>query len=153
GVRFEDVVVRDGWFMPQNDPTRRVSFAGVIARNGGSPVEAQAEAKEGDEKDKFTSRSFGGGFAEVRVDGSLGRITVPRIVAAYSVGRLLNAKLARSQLIGGLVWGVSMALMEDTLVDPRDGRVVNANLAEYHVPVNADIGTIDVSFVNENDTN
>ena len=87
-----------------------------------------------------------------RVDEDLGRISVPRIVAGYSVGRLMNAKLARSQLIGGLVWGVSMALMEETHLDPRDGRIVNANLAEYHVPVNADIGTIDVSFCNENDT-
>ncbi|MEN3354693.1 MAG: xanthine dehydrogenase YagR molybdenum-binding subunit, partial [Betaproteobacteria bacterium] len=132
---------------------RRESFSAVIARNGGKPVEAQAEAKEGEEKEKFTSRSWGAVFCEVRVDEALGRISVPRIVASYIVGRLLNAKLARSQLLGGLVWGVSMALLEETIVDPRNGHVVNANLAEYHVPVNADIGTIDVSFIEENDTN
>jgi len=84
---------------------------------------------------------------EVRVDEELGRIAVPRIVAAYSVGRLMNAKLARSQLIGGLVWGVSMALLEETHVDPRDGRIVNANLAEYHVPVNADVPAIEVAWL------
>jgi xanthine dehydrogenase YagR molybdenum-binding subunit len=122
---------------------------------GGRPndvVEATAQAEASEEKEKFSSRSFGAVFCEVRVDEDLGSIAVPRIVAAYSVGRLMNAKLARSQLIGGLVWGVSMALMEETVIDPRDGRVVNANLAEYHVPVNADIGLIDVSFCDENDT-
>jgi xanthine dehydrogenase YagR molybdenum-binding subunit len=89
----------------------------------------------------------------VRVDEELGRISVPRIVAAYSVGRLMNAKLARSQLIGGIVWGVGMALLEESLLDERYGRFVNANLAEYHVPVNADIGEIDVSFCDEDDRN
>jgi xanthine dehydrogenase YagR molybdenum-binding subunit len=88
---------------------------------------------------------------EVRVDEELGRISVPRIVADYSVGRLMNAKLARSQLIGGLVWGVGMALLEETLLDERSGRIVNANLAEYHVPVNADIGLLDVGFCDEDD--
>jgi len=77
---------------------------------------------------------------------------VPRVVATYSVGRLLNAKTGRSQLEGGIVWGISMALFEDSLLDPRYGRYVNNNLAEYHVPVNADIGRIDVTVVDENDT-
>jgi len=116
-------------------------------------VEAIAHVEEGEEKEKFATRSFGAVFCEVRVDEDLGRIRVPRIVADYSVGRLMNLKLARSQLIGGLVWGVSMALMEESQLDLRYGRFVNANLAEYHVPVNADIGTIDVDFCNENDTN
>jgi xanthine dehydrogenase YagR molybdenum-binding subunit len=119
----------------------------------GRPIEAQAQAEESEEdKKKHAVRSFGAVFCEVRVDEDLGTIRVPRIVAAYSVGRLMNAKLARSQLIGGLVWGVSMALFEKSILDERNGRIVNANLAEYHVPVNADIGTIDVSFADENDT-
>jgi len=116
-------------------------------------VEAEVHTEEGEEKDKFATRSFGAVFCEVRVDEDLGRIRVPRIVGDYSVGRLMNTKLARSQLIGGLVWGVSMALLEESQLDLRYGRFVNANLAEYHVPVNADIGTIDVGFCNENDTN
>jgi xanthine dehydrogenase YagR molybdenum-binding subunit len=116
-------------------------------------VEAIAHVEQGREAEEFATRSFGAVFCEVRVDQDLGRIRVPRIVADYSVGRLMNLKLARSQLIGGLVWGVSMALMEETELDPRYGRILNANLAEYHMPVNADIGTIDVGFCNENDTN
>src|SRR5438045_624358 len=98
-------------------------------------VEAIAHVEEGEEKEKFATRSFGAVFCEVRVDEDLGRIRVPRIVADFSVGRLMNLKLARSQLIGGLVWGVSMALMEESQLDLRYGRFVNANLAEYPVPV------------------
>ena len=79
-------------------------------------------------------------------------IRVPRIVATYTVGRLMNAKTALSQLQGGIVWGVSQALFEESLLDPRYGRFANGNLAEYHVPVNADVQTIDVTFVDENDT-
>jgi xanthine dehydrogenase YagR molybdenum-binding subunit len=123
----------------------------IAAGRGNAVVEAQASAKEGEEKEKFATRSFGAVFVEVRVDEELGRIRVPRIVADYSVGRLMNAKLARSQLIGGLVWGVGMALLEETLLDERNGRIVNANLAEYHVPVNADIGLLDVGFCDEDD--
>ena len=77
---------------------------------------------------------------------------VPRIVATYSVGRLLNEKTGISQLQGGLVWGVGMALTEESILDTRDGRIVNGNLAEYHVPVNADIGSIEVAVVDEDDT-
>jgi xanthine dehydrogenase YagR molybdenum-binding subunit len=98
------------------------------------------------------SRSFGAVFAEVTVDSELGIVRVPRVVAPYSVGRLLNAKTASSPLEGGIVMGVGMALTEESLLDPRYNRFPNNNLAEYHVPVNADVGTIDVTFVEENDT-
>ena len=151
--RERDVIAENGWLWLKSEPSRRESYAAVLARAGGMPLEATVSEKpEEPDKEPYATRSFGAVFCEVRVDEDLGRIRVPRIVAAYSVGRLMNAKLARSQLIGGLVWGVSMALMEETQLDLRDGRIVNANLAEYHVPVNADIGTIDVSFCNENDT-
>jgi xanthine dehydrogenase YagR molybdenum-binding subunit len=87
------------------------------------------------------------------VDRALGESRVPRGVATYDVGRRLNAKTALSQLRGGIVWGISMALLEHTIVDPRVGRIVNANLAEYHVPVSADIQEIDVTFVDHPDVN
>lgn len=86
-------------------------------------------------------------FAEVHVDADLGVIRVPRIVGVYDVGTLLNAKTAHSQLMGGIVWGVGSALFEKSEMDARYGRYTNANLAEYHVPVNADIGTLDIAFV------
>ena len=122
---------------------------------GKAPLQAEAEAKpehEDEEANPHAERSFGALFTEVRVDPDLGVIRVPRIVGVYSVGRILNMKTATSQLQGGIVWGVGMALLEESVLDPRSGRIVNGNLAEYHVPVNADIGSIDVSFVEENDT-
>ena len=111
----------------------------------------KADSAPGADARKYSMHSFGAVFAEVRVDRELGEIRVPRIVASYGAGRILNAKTAHSQMVGGVVWGVGMALEEETLVDPRTARYVNADLAEYHVPVNADIGTLDVSFVEEND--
>jgi xanthine dehydrogenase YagR molybdenum-binding subunit len=90
-------------------------------------------------------------FAEVRVDEELGIIRVPRLVAAVAAGRILNPKTARSQVLGGLVWGVSMALHEESMPDHALGRFMNHNYAEYHVPVNADIGETEVIFVEERD--
>ena len=90
-------------------------------------------------------------FAEVHVDPDLGTMRVPRLVGAYGVGRIVNPKLAHSQCIGGMVGGIGMALLEDTRVDPRFGRVINANLAEYLVPVHADVQELDVLFVDEHD--
>jgi xanthine dehydrogenase YagR molybdenum-binding subunit len=90
-------------------------------------------------------------FAEVRVDPDLGSIEVSRIVSAIAAGRILNPKTARSQIIGGIVGGIGMALHEESVIDQKFGRFMNHNLAEYHVPVHADIPEIDVIFVAEND--
>jgi xanthine dehydrogenase YagR molybdenum-binding subunit len=116
-----------------------------------NPLTVTKDSAPGSERQEYSMHSFGAVFAEVRVDRDLGEIRVPRIVAAYGAGRILNAKLAHSQLVGGVVWGVGMALEEETIVDRRTGRYLNADLAEYHVPVNADIGQLDVSFVEEDD--
>ena len=114
-------------------------------------VEVKTDSAPGRESGAHSSHAFGAVFTEVRVDRDLGEIRIPRIVAAYGAGKILNAKTARSQLQGGIVWGIGMALEEETLVDHRTGRYMNADLAEYHVPVNADIGSIDVTFVDEVD--
>jgi xanthine dehydrogenase YagR molybdenum-binding subunit len=151
GAAADTVQIVDGVFTVTGEPPRREPVADFAARRG-TPLEAHGDAKPGSDEARYATRSFGAVFAEVRVDAALGIVRVPRIVASYSVGRLLNAKTARSQLEGGIVWGIGMALFEDSLLDPRDGRFANANLAEYHVPVNADVGTIDVAFVDENDT-
>jgi xanthine dehydrogenase YagR molybdenum-binding subunit len=151
GAATGDVDIDAGTLFVRSATRRRESLASLAARQA-SPLEANAEAKPGEEEKQYASRSFGAVFTEVNVDSSLGIVRVPRIVATYTVGRLLNAKTGRSQLEGGIVWGVSMALFEYSLLDPRYGRFVNNNLAEYHVPVNADIGRIDVTFVEENDT-
>ena len=90
-------------------------------------------------------------FAEVKVDEQLGVIRVTRVVSAVAAGRILNTKTARSQIMGGVVWGIGMALHEETLIDHSFGRIMNANIAEYHVPVNADVHDIKVIFVDEPD--
>jgi xanthine dehydrogenase YagR molybdenum-binding subunit len=90
-------------------------------------------------------------FAEVKVDEQLGVIRVTRVVSAVAAGRILNTKTAGSQILGSVVWGIGMALHEETLIDHRDGRIVNANIAEYLVPVNADVQDIKVIFVDELD--
>jgi xanthine dehydrogenase YagR molybdenum-binding subunit len=90
-------------------------------------------------------------FAEVKIDEQLGVIRVTRVVNAVAAGRILNAKTARSQIMGGVVWGIGMALHQETLIDHHFGRIMNANIAEYHVPVNADVHDIKVIFVDEPD--
>jgi xanthine dehydrogenase YagR molybdenum-binding subunit len=151
GAARDDVSMENGWLFLHSAPERREPYAAVVARNGGRAVEASADARPEGEKEAYSMHSFGAVFAEVHVDADLGEIRVPRIVAAYGVGQLLNEKTGRSQLMGGVVWGVSMALMEQSEYDLRYGRVVNANLAEYLVPVNADIGAIDIVVVPEKD--
>ena len=127
------------------------SVAEIIAKNGGQPVEVTITSKPGQEQQQYSMHSFGAVFTEVRVDPDLATVRVPRVVTAHGVGRILNEKTARSQIQGGVIWGIGMALLEETEVDMRSGRYINADLAEYQVPVNADVGTIDVSFVDEKD--
>ena len=148
GLSPADVTVADGWVVSRADASRRDAAGAVIARAGGQPIEARATAKRGEEAERYSFHSFGAVFVEVHVDAALGTIRVPRVVAVYDVGQLLNEKTGKSQLMGGIVWGLGAALEEASELDPRDGRIVNANLAEYHVPVNADVGTIDVSVLN-----
>jgi xanthine dehydrogenase YagR molybdenum-binding subunit len=128
------------------------AVADIIAKNGGQPVEATITSRPGPEAQQYSMHSFGAVFTEVRVDPELGLVRVPRVVTAHGVGRVLNEKTARSQIQGGVIWGIGMALLEETHVDPRNGRYLNADLAEYQVPVNADVGTIDVHFVDEHDS-
>jgi xanthine dehydrogenase YagR molybdenum-binding subunit len=127
-----------------------IDLAEAMARIG-EVVEAEVSSKPGEETQKFSMHAFGAVFAEVAVDTDLGETRVRRIVGAYGAGRIVNPKTTRSQSIGGMVGGIGMALMEHTQVDQRNGRVVNGNIAEYLVPVNADVGQLEVIFVDEHD--
>ncbi|HEY4305186.1 MAG TPA: xanthine dehydrogenase family protein molybdopterin-binding subunit [Gemmatimonadaceae bacterium] len=127
------------------------SASDLIAKNGGQAPEVTITAKPGAEQQQYSMHSFGAVFTEVHIDPDLGLIRIPRIVTAHGVGKVLNEKTARSQIQGGVTWGIGMALLEETEIDPRTGRYVNADLAEYKVPVNADVGMIDVHFVEEHD--
>ena len=116
-----------------------------------APIAARASVKPGPEQKQFSMHSFGAVFVEARVDEELGEVRVSRVVGAYGAGRIINAKTATSQMIGGITYGLSMALHEHTVIDPRTGRYLNADLSEYLVPVNADVPNIDVILVDEDD--
>jgi xanthine dehydrogenase YagR molybdenum-binding subunit len=150
GATADRIGVENGELYLLDAPSRREAMRDIVARHG-EPVEVTAKAEPGDEKKKVSMHAFGAVFVEVTVDEELGEIRVPRVVGVYGVGRLMNEKTAYSQLMGGIVWGIGLALFEETVFDKRNGRAVNGNLAEYHVPVNADVQDIDVQIVDEDD--
>jgi xanthine dehydrogenase YagR molybdenum-binding subunit len=151
GANTQDVVIENGRAFLKSKPQRGETLQALVSRGGRGAISAQAETKQNEEAKRYSSFSFGAQFAEVRVDDDLGQVRVSRMVGAFDPGRILNAKTARSQFMGGIVWGISMALYEDTVYDERLSRIVNNNLAEYHVPTNMDVGAIDVMWVNEED--
>jgi xanthine dehydrogenase YagR molybdenum-binding subunit len=135
------------------DPSVSVTLSDIITASGGWAIEAEETVKPSLLKYlQYSSFAHSAVFAEVRIDEGLGVIRVTRIVSAVAAGRILNPKTARSQIIGGVVWGIGMALHEEAMTDHNLGRIMNRSLAEYHVPVHADIHDIDVIFVDEVDT-
>ena len=150
GVHPDEIGIENGELYLLAEPARRESLQQIATRHGG-PVEVTAQAAPGDAPKKYSMHAFGAVFVEVTVDEATGEIRVPRVVGAYGVGKLMNEKTGHSQLMGGIVWGISLALLEETVIDRRIGRAVNGNLAEYHVPTNADIQDIDVQIVDEDD--
>lgn len=123
---------------------------GALKAKGLSEAVGEATATPPKEK-KTANHAFGAHFVEVRVDPDTLEVRVPRMLGVFGVGRLVNAKTARSQLMGGMVWGLGMALTEATVLDERLGHFVNADLAEYHVPVNADVRDVEVVVLEESD--
>ncbi|MEV0855387.1 xanthine dehydrogenase family protein molybdopterin-binding subunit [Nocardia fluminea] len=114
-------------------------------------AEITVEAPEYPGRENFSTHAFGAHFVEVRVNVDTAEIRVPRVVSVFGAGRIINPRLARSQFVGAVTMGLSMALLEQSEFDPRLGAVVNHDLAGYHIPVSADIGDIDVSWIDEND--
>jgi xanthine dehydrogenase YagR molybdenum-binding subunit len=131
-----DVQVEDGRLRAGG---KSDTYAAIVERAGGAPVEERREAKPGEVRKKYSFHSFGAQFAEVHVDPELGTIRVARLVGAFAAGRILNARTARSQFMSGMVWGIGMALHEHTVYDRKLGRIMSRDLADYHVPVNADV--------------
>jgi xanthine dehydrogenase YagR molybdenum-binding subunit len=151
GLNTDAVAFADGRVFRTDEPAKGEPIEAVLRRRGLEQVDASADAAPGKETETFSMHAFGAVFAEVRIDPDLGEIRVPRMVGAYAAGRIVNPKTARSQCIGGLTMGLGMALLEHSEWDPRLGRVMNANLAEYLVPVHADTPELDVLFVEEHD--
>jgi xanthine dehydrogenase YagR molybdenum-binding subunit len=152
---LDDVVFGGGHMMARTDPERRVSLTDLVRASGKDCIEAeQVAGPDQDEpadpapKAKNTHSAV---FVEVRIDEELPIVRVTRVVIAVAAGRIINRKTARSQVIGGAVMAIGMALHEETVMDHRFGRFMTHNFADYHIPVNADIPEIDVIFVNEPD--
>jgi xanthine dehydrogenase YagR molybdenum-binding subunit len=162
----KDVLVAHGRIFVTDDPSRGESIASLLGRNGGRPISVKGsaappakagnEASEKEEEnpediERYGKNAWGAQFVEVRIDPDLRLLRVAKLVGAFAAGKIINPKTARSQIMGGIVWGVSMALFEHTEHDPVHGQVVNDNLADYLVPVNKDIPVIDCFFVDEVD--
>jgi xanthine dehydrogenase YagR molybdenum-binding subunit len=150
GSSLDDVSFADGRIRHRQDARREISLADVMRAGRRERIEKEATA-EPDEDSKYSHSTHSAVFAEVRIDEELGVIRVARVVSAVAAGRILNPKVAGSQILGAVVGGIGMALHEQTTTDHRFGRFMNHSLAEYHVPVNADLHSIEVIFVEEKD--
>jgi xanthine dehydrogenase YagR molybdenum-binding subunit len=144
-----DVALVDGRLVSKADPSRSVLIADAL--HHGAVDRIDREVTTSPAEDARAHNTHSAVFAEVKVDEQLGVIRVTRVVSAVAAGRILNTKTAGSQILGSVVGGIGMALREETLIDHRDGRIVNANIAEYLVPVHADVEDIKVIFVDEPD--
>jgi xanthine dehydrogenase YagR molybdenum-binding subunit len=149
-ARPDEVALADGKLVSKRDASRAVSIADAMRHGGVDRIEQEKTTTFADDG-SHAHNAHSAVFAEVKLDEQLGVIRVTRVVSAVAGGRILNTKTASSQIMGGVVWGIGMALHEETLVDHNFGRIMNANIAEYHVPVNADVHDIKVIFVDEPD--
>jgi xanthine dehydrogenase YagR molybdenum-binding subunit len=146
----DEVALADGKLVSKRDALRAVSIVDAMRHSGVDRIEQEKSTRFPDDG-SHVHNTHSAVFAEVKVDEQLGVIRVTRVVNAVAAGRILNIKTAASQIMGGVVWGIGMALHEETLLDHTFGRIMNPNIAEYHVPVNADVHDIKVIFVDEPD--
>jgi xanthine dehydrogenase YagR molybdenum-binding subunit len=146
----DEIALADGKLVSKRDGSRAVSITDAMRHGKMDRIEQEKTTTFADDG-SHAHNTHSAIFAEVKVDEELGVIRVTRVVSAVAAGRILNTKTASSQILGGVVWGIGMALHEETLVDHDLGRIMNANFGEYHVPVNADVHDIQVIFVDEPD--
>jgi xanthine dehydrogenase YagR molybdenum-binding subunit len=147
---LDHVIFADGKIRHRGEESREISVADAMRAGKVERIEREASA-EPNEDGKYSHFAHSAVFAEVKVDEELGIIRVTRVVNAVAAGRILNPKIAGSQILGAVVGGIGMALHEETATDHRFGRFMTHNLADYHVPVNADVHAIEVLFVEEKD--
>ncbi|MFE0249839.1 xanthine dehydrogenase family protein molybdopterin-binding subunit [Streptomyces sp. NPDC059010] len=150
GVNADDIVVRSGRLHVKNNPAHGETYKSLLARNNRSYLEANG-SYNGPGSDRSAYFAYNATFAEVAVDADLGLVRVRRMLGVYDAGRIISPKLAESQAFGGIVGGIGTALLEHTVTDHRDGRIVNAGLADYLVPVNADVPEIRAIYLDGED--
>ncbi len=147
------VVARSGRLYRLDDEMRSESYAEILRRAGRSEIVGTAKtARDPAVAEDYAMFSHGAVFAEVKVDPDLGQVRTTRLVGAFAAGRIINPRLVQSQYYGGMIWGVSFALHEEAVTDRRTGRIMNADLAGYHVPVNADVPSVEAILIPEEDT-
>lgn len=146
GLSLAEVETRDGGIGHREDAARFESYESILRRSGRDDLGCEAAAPPPAEMEAFSMHSYGAQFCEVRVSEITGEVRVSRFLGSFDAGRILNAKTATSQFKGGIIMGIGLALTEETNFDPRTGRVVNASLAEYHVPVQMDVPNIEILY-------
>ncbi|MBA3962700.1 MAG: xanthine dehydrogenase family protein molybdopterin-binding subunit [Chthoniobacterales bacterium] len=152
GAKKDDIaMVVPGRIGFKNDSAKSDSYTDILRRAGKDAIAVESKLGAPEENKKLAFQSWGAQFCEVKIDPLLPRVQVTRFVSVINGGRIVNEKTARSQIMGGVVMGIGMALTEETAYDPKTGMPVTANLADYHVPTNADIPPIEVHFVGEPD--
>jgi xanthine dehydrogenase YagR molybdenum-binding subunit len=151
GAAADDVELLDGRLQLKSDPSRLVNVTDIMKRNGLTEITETFESSPSPEREKYALLAHGAQFVEVKVDPDLGTVRVTRAIEVTACGKIINPKASHSQEIGGVVWGIGMALEEATEIDHRYGRIMNPNLQHYHVPVNADVHEIETLFVEEDD--
>jgi xanthine dehydrogenase YagR molybdenum-binding subunit len=152
GAGNAGVEARDGRLFRRDDQARSESYADILGRAGLTQIEARGNgAADPAAQSTYAMHAHGAVFAEVKVDPDLGQVRVSRLVGAFAAGRIINPRMVQSQIFGGMIWGVSFALHEHAVMDRRSGRTLNANLAEYHVPVNADVPSLEALMIEEHD--
>lgn len=152
GAGNAGVIARDGRLLRRDDESRSERYADILGRAGLAQIEGHGTgAADAAAQADYAMHAHGAVFAEVKVDPDLGQMRATRVVGAFAAGRIINPRMVQSQLQGGMIWGVSFALHEQAVIDPRSGRPMNANLAEYHIPVNADVPSLEAILVEERD--
>lgn len=150
-LELTDVVFENGEICIKAAPAERIKIADLLKKGGTPSMEASASASPKKERDDYTTATHSAVFVEVKVDEDFGTIQVSRMVSAIAAGRVLSLKPGRNQILGGMVWGIGMAMQEEGMLDKDLARWMNHNIAEYHFPVNADVHDLDVIFVEEHD--
>jgi xanthine dehydrogenase YagR molybdenum-binding subunit len=152
GAGNAGVIARGGRLFRRDDEARSESYGEILARAGLASVEARGKAAADPAgQSSYAMHSHGAVFVEVKVDPELGQIRATRVIGAFAAGRVINPRMVRSQYFGGMIWGVSFALHERAVMDRRTGRTMNPDLAEYHIPVNADVPSLEAILVEERD--
>jgi xanthine dehydrogenase YagR molybdenum-binding subunit len=151
GADTKDFFFENGMIVNRNS-LKKLSYADLLKHAKLSELKVVVDSKSGSEKEQFSSKSFCAQFVEVLVHPETGVVKVNRVVTAVDAGKIINYKTATSQVYGSVVWGIGISLMEEGIIDHRYGRYVNNALADYHLPVNADIPDIEVIFIDKPDS-